>query len=387
MANNLVSGRTNNEELRIVMLGKTGIGKSASGNTILGRDCFKSKRSAKSMTVHCSKEKAEVDGRRVAVIDTPGLFDTRCDQDKTIEDICQCLTYAAPGPHIFLVVIGLDRFTEEEKQTVQKIQEIFGQDADRYSMVLFTHGDDLEDTTIEEFLDESEDLQEVVARCNGQYHVFNNKLKDGAQVTKLLHKIRNVVQNNGGSHYTSEMFQEAERAIEEKKQHILKEKEEQLRREQEEMERKSQEKYQKEIKEMNEKLQDEREQKERELRKMKEQHEKKIKEEREKLQQKYDNEARKQAEEFNPLHMLVKAGKLVGKATLKTLEVVGKATVKTLEKVGEVTVKTAEVLGKAAVNTTEAVGGVVVKGAEVVGEAVVKSVVVVGGGVIKNMLK
>ena len=57
-----VSGRTNNEELRIVMLGKTGIGKSASGNTILGRDCFKSKRSAKSMTVHCSKEKAEVDG-------------------------------------------------------------------------------------------------------------------------------------------------------------------------------------------------------------------------------------------------------------------------------------------------------------------------------------
>ncbi|XP_042245493.1 GTPase IMAP family member 9-like [Thunnus maccoyii] len=387
MANNLVSGRTNNEELRIVMVGKTGIGKSASGNTILGRDCFKSKRSAKSMTVHCSKEKAEVDGRRVAVIDTPGLFDTRCDQDKTIEDICQCLTYAAPGPHIFLVVIGLDRFTEEEKQTVQKIQEIFGQDADRYSMVLFTHGDDLEDTTIEEFLDESEDLQEVVARCNGQYHVFNNKLKDGAQVTKLLHKIRNVVQNNGGSHYTSEMFQEAERAIEEKKQHILKEKEEQLRREQEEMERKSQEKYQKEIKEMNEKLQDEREQKERELRKMKEQHEKKIKEEREKLQQKYDNEARKQAEEFNPLHMLVKAGKLVGKATLKTLEVVGKATVKTLEKVGEVTVKTAEVLGKAAVNTTEAVGGVVVKGAEVVGEAVVKSVVVVGGGVIKNMLK
>uniref|UniRef100_A0A8C9RA69 AIG1-type G domain-containing protein n=1 Tax=Scleropages formosus TaxID=113540 RepID=A0A8C9RA69_SCLFO len=207
----------------IVLIRKTGSGKSAAGNTILQREAFLCKISSKSITRECQKAVGDVNGRQVAVIDTPGLFNTVASEEEVLKEIGKCISLSAPGPHVFLLVLELGRFTEEEKKTVERIKEIFGEKAEEYIIVLFTHGDKLHGKPIEEFIsDGDDDLKIFVDECGGRYHVFNNHdSKNLRQVTELPDKINRMVESHDGRFYTNEMFQEAEAAIRKEQERLM----------------------------------------------------------------------------------------------------------------------------------------------------------------------
>lgn len=183
-------------DIRLVLVGRPGVGKSSTGNAILGRLAF-SPGGPSSGTSSCCWQSEWVFGHQVTVADTPGLSETSSDAMK--RDISTCVNMLRP--HAVLLVVRVGSSTVEDLAAVRQVEEVFGMDVWRYTRILCTYANpaapDIE-------TQRRATGPELLFKVGYRYHVLNNNPDhwDGQQVYDLVQAVARMVMAKGGEVYS-----------------------------------------------------------------------------------------------------------------------------------------------------------------------------------------
>ncbi|KAG7271906.1 hypothetical protein CRUP_038158 [Coryphaenoides rupestris] len=182
-------------EIRLVLLGRKGAGKSSAGRTIL--DGVGGWEPGKP-TEECAKRWANVWGRRVTVVDTPGwewYYPLNSTPGWVRRETLRSTTLCPPGPHAMLLVVrSRTSVTEAFLTQVAEHLEPLGAAVWEHTLVVFTRADRLSSSGGNGRCA----LRKLLEKCGNRCHVLDTVCKgDGGPVRDLLRKVEEMAERGG----------------------------------------------------------------------------------------------------------------------------------------------------------------------------------------------
>lgn len=184
------------KDLTIAVIGKSGSGKSATANSIVGRQIFSTSALATSTESLKFQFGSRTEERRIGVFDIPGSFKSLDVQ----KEFSQILKSAKDGfDAIVLVAKYGSRFTDEDAKRLQQLREFLGDDANDYIIIVLSHGDQVKHEAVEAGLGDwlatlPVWVQKFVQQIKGRVLLFNNQLKPHSHPEYYKRQLCNLIQ-------------------------------------------------------------------------------------------------------------------------------------------------------------------------------------------------
>ncbi|CAI5682625.1 unnamed protein product [Oreochromis niloticus] len=119
-------------ELRVVLLGNSWSLRRDVGNFILGETEFSTEEP------DCCETSRPLKEKNLVLINTPDLLLPNISEDKLKEHVGTCMRLSDPGPHVFLLVLQPEDFTEEHKQRLCRVLHLYSDRSFDHSLIFMS---------------------------------------------------------------------------------------------------------------------------------------------------------------------------------------------------------------------------------------------------------
>ncbi|XP_074527151.1 GTPase IMAP family member 2-like [Halichoeres trimaculatus] len=170
-------------ELRVALLGRSWSEKSSVGNFILGKTAFDTGREPPD----CQKERGCIKRKDIVLVNTPDDVFLRLLTEQSL-----LRRHTDPGPHVLLLVVQPEDFTEEYKRWFCRLLENLSDRSYHHSLILISTPRSERPGFMETYRQDP-NIKEMIRKCQFRY-LWRKDL----ELQEMLMRFNEIVKENNG---------------------------------------------------------------------------------------------------------------------------------------------------------------------------------------------